>query len=91
MIAGIEEAAKEAGRPIDEDHFGASFPFRFGDGNDDATKRQIEAFEKHTQGRNANHYFAIGDTEDVIEKLREFIAAGAYKFVFVRSEMATRR
>ncbi|MDD9902703.1 MAG: LLM class flavin-dependent oxidoreductase [Rhodospirillaceae bacterium] len=83
VIAGIKEAAKEAGRPIDADHFGASFPFRFGDGTDDATKRQIEAFRKRPglKDRDPNHYFAIGDTEDVIAKLREFVAAGAFKFV----------
>lgn len=83
VIAGIKTAAQDAGRPIDEDHFGASFPFRFGDGADDATQRQIEAFRKRPglADRDPNHYFAIGDTEDVIGRLREFVAAGAYKFV----------
>jgi probable F420-dependent oxidoreductase len=80
VIAGIKAAAAEAGRPIDADHFGAAFPFRFGDGKDDATRRQVEAFEKRTK-RDARDYFAIGGTEEVIEKVRSFVAAGAYKFV----------
>ena len=80
VIEGIKQAAREAGRPIDEDHFGAAFPYRFGDGNDDATRRQIDAFQKRTK-RDARDYFAIGGTEEVIAKLREFVAAGAYKFV----------
>ncbi len=80
VIAGIKVAAQEAGRPIDADHFGAAFPFRFGDGKDDATRRQVEAFEKRTK-RDARDYFAIGGTEEVIEKLRQFVAAGAFKFV----------
>ena len=80
VIEGIKKAAADAGRPIDADHFGAAFPFRFGDGEDDATRRQIEVFEKRTK-RNAKDYFAIGGTDDVIAKLREFVEAGAYKFV----------
>lgn len=80
VIEGIKQAAADAGRPIDADHFGAAFPFRFGDGEDDATRKQIEAFEKRTK-RNAKDYFAIGSTEDVIAKLRQFVAAGAFKFV----------
>lgn len=80
VIAGIKAAAEEAGRPIDADHFGAAFPFRFGDGKDDATRRQVEAFEKRTK-RDARDYFAIGGTEEIIEKLRSFVAAGAFKFV----------
>jgi alkanesulfonate monooxygenase SsuD/methylene tetrahydromethanopterin reductase-like flavin-dependent oxidoreductase (luciferase family) len=83
VIAGIKAAAREAGRPIDEDHFGASFPFRFGDGDDPATRRQIEGFRRRPglADRDPNHYFAIGDTEDIIARLREFVANGAYKFV----------
>ena len=80
VIEGIKQAAVEVGRSIDEDHFGASFPFRFGDGKDDATRRQIDAFEKRTK-RDARHYFAIGGPEEIIEKVREFLDAGAYKFV----------
>lgn len=80
VIEGIKKAAADAGRPIDADHFGAAFPFRFGNGEDDATRKQVEAFEKRTK-RNAKDYFAIGSTEDVIAKLRDFVAAGAFKFV----------
>lgn len=83
VIAGIKVAAQEAGRPIDDDHFGASFPFRFGDGDDPATLRQIEAFRKRPglADRNPRHYFAIGSTEEVIARLREFVENGAFKFV----------
>ncbi len=80
VIAGIKEAAKEAGRPINEDHFGASFPFRFGSMEDPVVQRAAAAFEKRT-GRHAPEYFGVGNAEDIIERLRNFVGAGAFKFV----------
>jgi probable F420-dependent oxidoreductase len=80
VIADIKVAAKAAGRPIPEDHFGASFPFRFGSMEDPSVRRAADAFEKRT-GRNAKDYFGVGSAEDIIARLHGFVSVGAYKFV----------
>jgi alkanesulfonate monooxygenase SsuD/methylene tetrahydromethanopterin reductase-like flavin-dependent oxidoreductase (luciferase family) len=80
VIAAIRAATIEAGRSIDDDHYGASFPFYFGQATDPAVRRSIEAYTKRT-GRDANVYFAIGDAEAIVARIAEYIAAGASKFV----------
>ena len=73
-------APAEAGRSIDDDHYGASFPFYFGSAADPAVQRAMEAYEKRT-GRNPAGYFAVGDAEAIVERIAEYIDAGVSKFV----------
>jgi len=80
VVAAIRTAAAEAGRSIDEDHYGASFPFRFGRPDDPALQRAREAYTKRT-GRRADAYFAVGDAGTIVERIAEYIEAGASKFV----------
>ena len=80
VIAGIKQAAIDAGRPIDDDHYGAGFPFRFGNWDDPVVHQASLAFEARSK-RNARDYLAVGDAQDIIHHLRGFVAAGAYKFV----------
>jgi alkanesulfonate monooxygenase SsuD/methylene tetrahydromethanopterin reductase-like flavin-dependent oxidoreductase (luciferase family) len=76
----IKAAASEAGRSIDEDHYGASFAFHFG--NRDATDviRAIDAYAKRT-GRDAGHAFAIGDADTIFARIAEYVDAGVSKFI----------
>jgi alkanesulfonate monooxygenase SsuD/methylene tetrahydromethanopterin reductase-like flavin-dependent oxidoreductase (luciferase family) len=39
VVAAIRKAAAEEGRPIDDDHYGAGIPFRFGSADDPASRR----------------------------------------------------
>ena len=57
IVAAIKAAAAEAGRSIDDDHYGASFPFYFGRSAQPALQRAMEAYTKRT-GNDANGYFA---------------------------------
>ena len=45
VIAAIKAATAEAGRTIDDDHYGASFPFYFGRSSDPAVQRGLEAYQ----------------------------------------------
>ena len=80
IIAGIRAAAIAAGRRIDDDHYGAAFPFHFGHPDDPGIPRAMEAFRKRT-GQEAANYFAIGDSATILERIDAYVAAGAQKFI----------
>jgi len=80
VIAGIKQAAIDAGRPIDDDHYGAGFPFRFGHWDDPVVRQARVTFEARTK-RDPREHMAVGDAQDIIAHLRAFVAVGAYKFV----------
>ena len=80
IIDRIRTAAAEAGRSIDEDHYGAAFAFRFGRADDPGLVRVMEAYRKRT-GRDPERHFAIGDAETVLARIAEYVDAGASKFI----------
>jgi probable F420-dependent oxidoreductase len=80
VVAAIKKAAAEAGRTIDEDHYGAGFPFYFGSAGDSAVPGAMEAYAKRT-GRDPNRYFAIGDEKTILERVAEYVAVGVEKFI----------
>lgn len=80
LIAAIRQASAEAGRPLDDDHYGAAFPFRFGNPNDPSLDRLKAAYAKRT-GQNPNDHFAIGDAPTILTRLTQYIEAGAQKFI----------
>src|ERR1700722_230143 len=80
VIAAIRDAAIAAGRPIDEDHYGAAFPFRFGRADDPGMARAMETYRTRT-GRDPTTMFAVGDAATIVERITEFVQAGASKFI----------
>ena len=80
VIAGIRAASMQAGRAIDDDHYGAAFPFHFGRADDPGVPRTMEAYRKRT-GQEAADYFAIGDAGTIIDRIEAYVAAGAQKFI----------
>ena len=80
IVTAIRAASTQAGRPIDEDHYGAAFPFRFGTPDDPAIARAKTAYAKRT-GANPDDYFAIGTAETILDRLTDYITAGAQKFI----------
>lgn len=80
IIAAIRAAVTEAGRSIDDDHYGASFPFHFGQATDAAPQRAMDAYRRRTD-RDALGYFAIGDADLIVDRIAAYVAAGASKFV----------
>jgi probable F420-dependent oxidoreductase len=79
-IASIKLAATAAGRAIEEDHYGAGFPFRFGRPDDPGLERLMEAYRKRT-GRDPLGYFAIGDAGTIAARIAEYVEAGVSKFI----------
>ena len=80
VVAAIKKAVVEAGRSIDEDHYGASFPFYFGTEGDSVVTGAMAAYSKRT-GRAANSYFAIGDAQVIRDRVTAYTAVGIEKFI----------
>jgi probable F420-dependent oxidoreductase len=80
VVAAIKRAAAEAGRSIDEDHYGAGFAFHFGSRDAPVVSRAMDAYAKRT-GRDATHAFAIGDADTILARVGEYVDAGVSKFI----------
>jgi probable F420-dependent oxidoreductase len=80
VVAAIKQALPAAGRSIDEDHYGASFPFHFGSAGDAVVGRAMEAYAKRT-GRDPSRQFAVGDANTILDRVGEYVAGGVYKFI----------
>ncbi|MBV8088287.1 MAG: LLM class flavin-dependent oxidoreductase, partial [Alphaproteobacteria bacterium] len=80
VIAAIRAAAAAEGRAIDDDHYGAGIPFRFGRPDDPGLDRLFVAYRRRT-GREPNDYFAIGDAPRILERIAAYVDAGVSKFI----------
>jgi probable F420-dependent oxidoreductase len=80
VVAAIKAAAAEAGRSIDEDHYGAGFAFHFGSPDAPAVGKAMDAYARRT-GRDATHAFAIGDADTILARLAEYFDVGVSKFI----------
>ncbi|MEO8714855.1 MAG: LLM class flavin-dependent oxidoreductase [Acetobacteraceae bacterium] len=80
VIAAIKRALVETGRTIEEDHYGAGIPFRFGRPDDPALAGAHQAYRART-GRDPAGYFAIGDATTIIGRIGEYVEAGVSKFI----------
>ena len=80
VVAAIRAASAELGRPIEDDHYGAGFPFYFGQAHRPQLQRALDAYRRRT-GRDAEGYFAIGDADTILGRIGEYVAAGVSKFV----------
>ncbi len=81
VVAGIKEAARIAGRHIADDHYGASFAFRFGRPTDDAVGQFVATAKARFPERDPMASLAVGTVEDIMMRLEEYVTAGATKFV----------
>jgi probable F420-dependent oxidoreductase len=80
VVAAIQKAAAEEGRAIDDDHYGAGIPFRFGSADEPGLKPLFDAYRKRT-GRDPLDYFAIGDARAIVDKIGAYVDAGVSKFI----------
>jgi probable F420-dependent oxidoreductase len=81
VVAAIKAATVEAGRTIDDDHYGAGFPFRFGSMDDPVVQRQAAGLARIGAGLDPTAYMAVGGAKEVRTRLQEYMEAGVSKFV----------
>jgi probable F420-dependent oxidoreductase len=82
IVGAIATAAREAGRPIDADHYGTTLFFRFGMRDSPDAVRATEAFRVRF-GADISHLVAFGDADAILARLGAFVDAGLSKFVLV--------
>jgi len=80
VISAIKAALTETGRTIDEDHYGAGFPFWFGKQDDPGVAGTLTAY-RALGLTDPLAYFAIGDAEAIVERIATYIDAGISKFI----------
>lgn len=83
-IATIRTEAEALGRRIDPDHYGASLAFRIGS-PDDAVVSAFPLVRRAGIGDEIDlrPLLAIGSVRDIIDRIEEYKAAGASKFVLL--------
>lgn len=81
VVAAIREQSALAGRPLDDDHYGAGFAFRFGSPEEPVVARQASALSRIPDAPDPFDYLAAGNAETIASRVREYIAAGISKFV----------
>ncbi|MCH1554670.1 MAG: LLM class flavin-dependent oxidoreductase [Pseudomonadales bacterium] len=89
VVAGIKAALPKYKRTIDEDHYGATFSFRFGSVDEPIAQQSIKGLQARLK-QDPVDYLAIGSAEDVSRRLEEFIDAGCSKFVLIPIAEGTR-
>ncbi len=77
----IAAAAREAGRSIDPEHYGASFSYRFGSFDDPIVGATARAFARFSPDLDPKRYLAAGGASEILARLDEYLAAGVSKFV----------
>jgi alkanesulfonate monooxygenase SsuD/methylene tetrahydromethanopterin reductase-like flavin-dependent oxidoreductase (luciferase family) len=80
-VEAINAEAAAIGRPMDPEHFGAGFSYRFGPADDPAVEARRASFRKAFPGRNFDRVIITGGAADIVQRVREFQAAGITKFI----------
>ena len=80
VIAAIKEALPRYTRDIDEDHYGASFAFRFGSLDEPICRKNDEVLAKRL-GKDPSRLRAVGGVDEIMALLDDFRAAGVHKFI----------
>lgn len=81
VVEAIRQSAKTHGRTIDHDHYGTGFHCRFGSWDDPVSVHQAESYAARSPGRDPRQHLAIGNADDIIRRIEEFIDAGISKFI----------
>ncbi len=80
VIEAIKVRAEELGRPMDTDHFGAGFGFRFGSPDEPLVSKYNAMLSKRL-GREAKGFTAVGGVTEMVALAETFVAAGVRKFI----------
>ncbi len=81
VVAAIRAASAAAGRPIDDDHYGSGFAFRFGSMDDAPVRSAAAGLARLAPSTDPREVLAVGDEHDILARIHAFRAAGVSKFV----------
>ncbi|MBM86491.1 MAG: hypothetical protein CMM47_10775 [Rhodospirillaceae bacterium] len=80
VVQKINVAAKDHGRSIDHDHFGAAFGVRFGNWDEEPVRKMAADFEKRT-GKEAARGFVVGGGDEILSRIQDYVDHGISKFI----------
>ncbi len=82
VVAAIREQSTAVGRPLDDDHYGAGFAYRFGSWDDSIVDRAAESLRRRLSMEfDPSKYYAVGGSAEVIARVEDYKRAGVSKFV----------
>lgn len=81
LIVRIKAAAKDAGRVIDEGHYGGAFAFHFGRAEDPGIAATLAIYKRLAGGSDPRDRVVIGDPAEVLARVEAYVAAGASKLI----------
>jgi probable F420-dependent oxidoreductase len=81
VVEAIRKGSAEAGKPLDPDHYGAGFAYRFGSWDDPIAQRTAAAYSRFPGAPEPRSLLAVGGAADIAGRTREFVEAGISKFV----------
>ncbi|MFT5173620.1 MAG: putative F420-dependent oxidoreductase [Gammaproteobacteria bacterium] len=81
VVTDIRAACLEAGTRIPDDHYGASFFFRYGSVDEPIVAKHLAAALVRRPKRDPHTTIVIGDTSDIMQRIRAYVAGGVTKFV----------
>jgi probable F420-dependent oxidoreductase len=81
VVAAIRAESAALGRPIDDDHYGAAFGFRFGTWDEPIVERTARVVAALAQTNEPRRHVAVGGAADILTRIEEFAAVGVSKFV----------
>jgi probable F420-dependent oxidoreductase len=102
VVAAIRAECARVGRAIDEDHYGATIPFRFGSADDPlvqrfaaraAARRQAEGKPGDAGARadaGGAEQIVAGKPADLVARIQQYVAGGVSKFVLLPLAQGTR-
>ena len=81
VVARIQQLAREAGRPLDPEHFGAGVSYRFGSLDDPIVQKTMRGFQRFNPDLDPRLFFAAGGVDAVLERIEDYRREGIFKFV----------
>jgi probable F420-dependent oxidoreductase len=81
VVAAVRAASAAAGRPIDEDHYGAAFGFRFGSADEPLVQRTGQVLSTLAQTSDPSRHVAVGGAAEILARIDEYVRVGVSKFV----------
>ncbi len=81
VVAAIKRESAAAGRPIDPDHYGAAFGYRFGTRDEPIVERTGRILAALARTDDPRRHMAVGGAKEILARIEEFKAAGVSKFV----------
>jgi probable F420-dependent oxidoreductase len=81
VVTAIASASAAVGRPVDADHYGAAFGYRFGTFDEPIVQKTATLLTRLARATDPRRHVAVGSAREILARIDEFKAVGVSKFV----------